>query len=722
VQLTVEVAEGVFVKFLKLICLAWILALLASCGGGGSGQAGTNPNNPVVGLFTTAPSSPTLSVNASQVYSIGGGYPPYVATTSNIKTAVAGVNGNALTIGGVASGSAVVSVIDTKGTAVSVSVTVVAPTVPALTSTAPPTLTLLTGSSQTYPISGGLMPYSAVSSNPSVATASVSGSNVTISASGAGSANILLRDSLGTTITVAVTVANPPSTALFTTAPAAVSLVAATSTTYTIGGGTAPYTVVSSAPAIATVYLSGTSMTINALASGSAQIVLRDAAGATTTVQLTVTAPPSLAFYTTAPGAVTLLASTTTTYALGGGAAPYLATSSNASVATVSVSGTSLNVTAVAAGSATIALRDSLGATATITVTVNSPSNLAFFTTAPQAVTLSVGSVTGYTLGGGKAPYTATSSNLGVVTTSVSGTGLNLTAVAAGSAQILMLDSAGASLSIAVTVSPVNTTPLAVNPAAGTGVVGDTVVIAITGGTPPYSATVSNPTIASVSISGNQLTSLLKNAGTTPVIIVDAAGATVTASLTVSNAQTQLRLSPSTFNVGEDSMAIIPLSIYGGIPPYSGLTSNLILSSAQVNGNVLNVGLGTQGSRCVAPSDVIASPPTNVVTITVVDANGAVATSLMTIADTSNAPGCALVTSANGAATITRSTSQIFTISGGFQPYQQPITSDAGVATATLANGNQLTILAGSTGGKATITVTDSHNPVNTAYIIVNVP
>src|SRR4051794_33834527 len=69
-------------------------------------------------------------------------------------------------------------------------------------------------------------------------------------------------------------------TALYTTAPAAITIAAGTSS-YTIGGGTPTYSASTSDPSIATVNITGnTTLNIVGVAAGTVQIVVRDAAGA----------------------------------------------------------------------------------------------------------------------------------------------------------------------------------------------------------------------------------------------------------------------------------------------------------------------------------------------------------------------------------------------------------------------------------------------------------
>lgn len=158
---------------------------------------------------------------------------------------------------------------------------------------------------------------------------------------------------------------------------------------YIIHGGTPPYQVRSSTTGVATVSPAsvltngaGFTATTQGTVCGEATFDITDATGRVITATLDnvlgtndVPAPVVVAFYTTAPTAagVTLASTTgTASFKVGGGAAPYYASSSNtgkATVSTVASDGT-FTVTGVATGSAVITLADSAGATKTFTVTV----------------------------------------------------------------------------------------------------------------------------------------------------------------------------------------------------------------------------------------------------------------------------------------------------------------------------------------------------------------
>ena len=133
---------------LRAITLISPLALVA-CGGGGGDTpgvcnspnpaicavvGGTSPRSEVVGtLFTTAPSRVTLNVGTSVTYGVGGGSPPYSATSGNTNVVTASISGTTLSLKGVAANQSSgvinpvpVAVLDSRGQEVGIGLTVVA--------------------------------------------------------------------------------------------------------------------------------------------------------------------------------------------------------------------------------------------------------------------------------------------------------------------------------------------------------------------------------------------------------------------------------------------------------------------------------------------------------------------------------------------------------------------------------------------------------------------
>lgn len=621
-------------KFIRAVFAVFLLALLTACGGGG-GSAG---NTSGTSLFTTAAEKIVISPGETQTYNIGGGVPSYTAT-SNSGAAGVNVNGKTLTITGGGGGTATITVKDATGAKVLIDVTVGSGL--ALYTTAPSAVTVGVGSSSTiYFIGGGSQLYAVSSSNQQVATVGVNGSIFIINGVAGGKATVIVKDSLGASVSIDVVVGT--SDAMFSTAAADIAMEVGAANIYKVGGGTTQYSASSSNPGVAKATMTGTDLTITGVATGKAVVVVRDTAVGSVTINVTVGNGTVTPLFTTAAADIVVAPSTSPTFTIGGGKAPYNASSSNATVVTASVSANTLTVKGLVAGSAKVIVSDSAGVLVPINVTVGTGAAVPLFTTAPSAVTVSTGVTVPYTVGGGTAPYTVSSSNTSVATVSQSGTSFSITGVSAGAAQVAIVDAAGKTVNIAVTVSPVATIALDVLPNGATGSVGDVLTFKVSGGSPSYSVTINNPSIATVSpttvAAGGSFTATLLNAGSTVITVIDAQGAVKTLNLTVTQNAALLRLSPSALTVGENNASSINLSIYGGTGPYTAFTSDLKKSSVSVAGNIMTVAVGTAGNRCIDPVDgsgAYVRGGTYDVTLTVVDSLGASAVSTMTIKDNS---------------------------------------------------------------------------------------
>ena len=280
--------------------------------------------------------------------------------------------------------------------------------------------------------------------------------------------------------------------------------------------------------------------------------------------------------------------------------------------------------------------------------TVGIATGNALFTTAPSAITIAAGpsGAVSYSIGGGTPVYTAKSSNVSVAAVTVDGTTLNISGVAAGAAQIIVSDAKAVTVTIAVTVTVAGSAHVAsavidVLPDGATGNVGDVLQFLVSGGSPAYSVTINNTSVATVTPamvpgSGGSFSLTLVNVGSTIVSIVDSVGTSKTFTITVSQLSTLLRVSPSAFVVGENDGGAIDLKIYGGTGPYFALSSDLNSAKVSIVGSTLTVAAGTSGNRCINP---VTSDGTYViggtydVIITAVDSLGAFATSIMTIKD-----------------------------------------------------------------------------------------
>lgn len=143
-----------------------------------------------------------------------------------------------------------------------------------------------------------------------------------------------------------------------------------------IGGGTPPYTALSSNASVADVAVNDTMLVINAKQGGEATAVITDSAGKQLSIAVAVDADVVTDFRTTAPAALNLgVNEAAGPYAINGGTAPYTCVSDNNSVVKVtSCSATELRIQGLADGTAKVFLQDATNA-ATLQIAVNVANN-----------------------------------------------------------------------------------------------------------------------------------------------------------------------------------------------------------------------------------------------------------------------------------------------------------------------------------------------------------
>ncbi|MEO7105905.1 MAG: hypothetical protein ABIZ09_05995 [Rhodoferax sp.] len=192
----------------------------------------------------------------------------------------------------------------------------------ALSVAAPTAITLQVGLTQQYVIQGGVKPYTVFSNNPAVAVGWLIGEDIiAVGTTSAGIATVSVQDAKGTKFDIVVTAGS--STAFSTTSPTTLSLSPKTSQTYSLAGGTAPYTATSNFPTLATVVVDGSRMTIttgdHVDGANIATISIRDSAGATQTTAVSVITTP----LTVTLGTYKVFLGDTVRFIISGGTPPY---------------------------------------------------------------------------------------------------------------------------------------------------------------------------------------------------------------------------------------------------------------------------------------------------------------------------------------------------------------------------------------------------------------
>ena len=434
---------------------------------------------------------------------------------------------------------------------------------------------------------GDALSYAAESSDDLVATATVSGSEVTIRPVSAGSATVTVTATdpggLKATQNIAVTVEPPENQP-----PRAVGLIA----TQVLTEGGSPVTVdisgsfrdpdgdalsyaaESSDDLVATATVSGSEVTIRPVSAGSATVTVTatDPEGLKATQNIAVTVEPpenqppravgSLADQTVETGAEVSVDISDAFSDLDDDELRYSAVSDNSDVATATVSGSEVTIRPVSAGSATVTVTATdpggLKATQNIAVTVEPPENQppqAVDTIAAQVLTEGGSPVTVDVSGAFRDPesdalsYVAESSDGLVATATVSGSEVTIRPVSAGSATVTVTatDPGGlkATQNIAVTVEPPeNQPPQAVDTIAAQVLTegGSPVTVDVSGAfrdpesdALSYVAESSDGLVATATVSGSEVTIRPVSAGraTVTVTATDPGGLKATQNIAV---------------------------------------------------------------------------------------------------------------------------------------------------------------------------------------------
>jgi hypothetical protein len=333
-----------------------------------------------------------------------------------------------------------------------------------------------------------------------------------------------------------------------------------------------------------------------------------------------------------APSELTVAPGVAASYSVTGGQAPYSAVSDNSTITQVAISADNkLVVGGVIVGTSKVQVRDAKSTMVELTVTVSAGPAVPLFTTAPNPLNMAPATNQTFRVLGGKAPYVIASDKLSVATVTPDGTSFKIDAIAIGVANLKITDSLGASVNVAVNVVS-SGVPLSVSPTTAQVYVDMTVELLVVGGSPPYRVAGGIPSafrVAADPINANKflVTPLLVSSGL-DINILDSQDASVKFTLTAIAGQPTIRMSPAALTVSERDSNTISLTVFGAAGTVNAFSSDLGLLTTEVsrvnNANVITV----TRRACVA----LDTP----VTITVVDANRAVAISVITVKDNGN--------------------------------------------------------------------------------------
>lgn len=446
---------------MNIVKLVWglLLAMLLTACGGGGGSSGINPNQP--NLLTNAPSNLTLPLGTERSYTLSGGLAPYTVASSGADVvSVLQISGT-FKLSALKAGVAQVRLQDAQGQAITLTVTVTKDATPSLTVQAPDSVVLRIGLAQSYQITGGQGAYGVASSDAGVLRATVEANGMlNLVAVSSGNASVRVYDQSGNVTVLSAQVI--PVAELAVQAPASVRVAAGVTQTYQILGGVPLYNATSSDTSVVRASVDfGNTLTLAGAGPGNAVVRVADSAGKI--VQLSVSGGTVLPLSVVSPTSLQLVVGTAQAYKITGGYPPYQASVGNAAVLSASVQNSdTLQLNALKSGTTEVVLVDTQGNSVTRSVAISSNSsgnNTALFTTSPSAITLKSGQTsTTFQISGGSDPYTVVSSNTNVATASRNGSTFTVQGIAEGVAQVLVTDSVGNAVTVAVTVPKADNT------------------------------------------------------------------------------------------------------------------------------------------------------------------------------------------------------------------------------------------------------------------------
>jgi hypothetical protein len=530
-----------------------------------------------------------------------------------------------------------------------------------------------------------------VITQPSVFTATVTGTNVNCNGGANGTADLTvsggttpytylwsngattqdLTDLTAGTYSVVVTDANgyTINQSIAVTQPATL---AATGTSvnvscYGLSNGSVDVTVAGGTTAYSYSWSNGaTTQDITGLAAGTYSVLVTDANGCTSTVTKTITQPATLTATASSTNALCYGCNNgTASLVVSGGTTAYTYLWSNGA--------TTQNVTGLVAGTYSVTITDANGCTTIKTVTITQPAVFAATVTGTN-VNCNGGAngTADLTVSGGTTPYTYLWSN--------GATTQDLSVLTAGTYSVVVTDANGYTINQAITVTQPATlaaTGTSVNVSCF-GLSNGSVDVTVTGGTTGYSYSWSNGATT------QDITGLA--AGTYSVLVTDANGCTSTVTKTITQPATLTATASSTnalcYGCNNGTASLV---VSGGTTAYTYLWSN-----GATTQNVTGLVAGTYS-------------------VTITDANGC--TTIKTVTITQPAVFAATVTGTNVNCNGGANGTADLTVSGGTTPY-----------TYLWSNGATTQDLTGLTAGTYSVVVTDANGYTINQSITVTQP
>ena len=469
------------------------------------GQNKTAEITVTVNAFSLTLERTALTINAGTtaevaIFSGNGGYTVQVADNSK---ATATIVGNKVRIEGKAAGTTKVTVKDSQNKTAEFTVTVNAFSLTLERNT----VEVNADAAVEVAITAGNGNYTVQVADNSKATATIVGDKVRIEGKAAGTTKVTVKDSQNKTAEITVTV-KPRGLSLERTA---LTINAGTTAEVAIFSGNGGYTVQVADNSKVTASVVNNKVRIEAKAAGTTKVTVKDSQNKTAEISVTVS-PRNL---TVEKMRVELNAGANTLVTITNGNGGYTALSEDNNKVTAQIEGNGVRITAKAAGTAKVTVKDSANKQVEIVVVVK-PYNL---TVDKTEVEVNVGATAEVAIRTGNGGYSVPMYDNTKMQVAIVGSTVRITGKAAGETSVTVKDSQDKTVEIMVTVKGTDLELAQANVEVNVGATAD---VAIVKGTAPYTVSVINSSVATAEIiGGNKVRIKGVGAGTTKVTIGD---------------------------------------------------------------------------------------------------------------------------------------------------------------------------------------------------------
>lgn len=428
--------------------------------------------------------------------------------------------------------------------------------------------------------------YVSNNSNPSSASANVSGSQIVLTGLTNGSTNVTIC-SVGNTSncpSVYVTVQNTGGQAL-TFSQNNITIGIGQNVPITVSGGNGIYTILNNSNSnVVSTSISGSTITLNATSTtGAASITVCSTNMVSCgIINVTIGTASSSAISFSQSNPTLPTGQSTNIIVSGGSGSYYISSNSNSNIVQASIANSTITLTGNTAGSATISVCASLGGCASLVVNVSYAASGGNIALSQSTLTLSTGQTLSVIISGGTAPYNLLKYSDTIFQGSIAGNILSISGISGGTEQIAVCSASGGCTWLTLVVNGSSSSSSTFQPVLSPSTLslglGQTSTVSISGTGSYYISGNTNPTVATIQISGNTASVSAIGYGTANVSICQSGGQCNVLTISVSSTPTNAPIPGCTSTVGYSTVTGQLCSL-GGTPLMNTTTPSLITFS-----------------------------------------------------------------------------------------------------------------------------------------------